>query len=164
MTLHLHTRGSLCRYWADIDTELRRVAYEKRVRVRLLISCWASTQPVMIPFLTSLASVYDPKNRLDIQVVRQSLCPHAMVVSVTGEGCCTEHIMMRNPMFPLQRLFVVPASPEQKKIPYARVNHNKYMVTDKVAYIGKAAPQCIDASYSPVHRTTKCFQGSQYFH
>lgn len=36
----------------------------------------------------------------------------------------------------MQRLFVVPASPKQKEIPYARVNHNKYMVTDKIAYIG----------------------------
>ncbi|XP_041851462.1 5'-3' exonuclease PLD3 isoform X2 [Melanotaenia boesemani] len=90
------------RYWADIDTQLRRAAYEKRVKVRLLISCWASTQPVMFPFLKSLASVHDPKSKLDIQV----------------------------------RLFVVPANPRQKEIPFARVNHNKYMVTDKVAYIG----------------------------
>ncbi|XP_053373160.1 5'-3' exonuclease PLD3-like [Mercenaria mercenaria] len=35
------------------------------------------------------------------------------------------------------KLFVVPAFTEaQKNIPYARVNHNKYMVTDKTAYIG----------------------------
>ncbi|TNN65896.1 Phospholipase D3 [Liparis tanakae] len=90
------------RYWADIDNQLRRVGYEKRVKVRLLISCWASTNPVMFAFLKSLASMYNPKSGLDIQV----------------------------------RLFVVPASPEQKEIPYARVNHNKYMVTDKIAYIG----------------------------
>lgn len=90
------------RYWADIDTQLRRVGYEKRVKVRLLISCWASTQPIMFTFLKSLASVYDPRSRLDIQV----------------------------------RLFVVPADPGQKAIPFARVNHNKYMVTDKVAYVG----------------------------
>ncbi|CAG9787668.1 unnamed protein product [Diatraea saccharalis] len=32
--------------------------------------------------------------------------------------------------------FVVPSTPDQEKIPYARVNHNKYMVTDKTAYIG----------------------------
>ena len=64
--------GALCRYWADIDTQLRRVAYEKRVKVRLLISCWASTSPVMFPFLKSLASVYDPKSKLDIQVVSSS--------------------------------------------------------------------------------------------
>jgi hypothetical protein len=33
---------------------------------------------------------------------------------------------------------VVPVtSPDQTKIPFARVNHNKYMVTDQAAYIGK---------------------------
>lgn len=57
------------RYWADIDTQLRRVAYEKRIKVRLLISCWASTQPLMFTFLKSLASVYNLKSKLDIQVV-----------------------------------------------------------------------------------------------
>ncbi|KAJ8938164.1 hypothetical protein NQ318_011929 [Aromia moschata] len=34
------------------------------------------------------------------------------------------------------RRFVVPGTKEQQKIPYARVNHNKYMVTDNTAYIG----------------------------
>ncbi|KAL3873113.1 hypothetical protein ACJMK2_036269 [Sinanodonta woodiana] len=35
------------------------------------------------------------------------------------------------------KLFEVPAYTEaQRLIPYARVNHNKYMVTDKTAYIG----------------------------
>ncbi|KAF6718165.1 Phospholipase D3 [Oryzias melastigma] len=57
------------RYWGDIDTQLRRLAYERKIKVRLLISCWPNSQPVMFPFLKSLASVYDPKNKLDIQVV-----------------------------------------------------------------------------------------------
>ncbi|XP_043266213.1 5'-3' exonuclease PLD3-like [Colletes gigas] len=34
------------------------------------------------------------------------------------------------------RRFVVPTDPELDKIPFARVNHNKYMVTDVAAYIG----------------------------
>ncbi|XP_051580507.1 5'-3' exonuclease PLD3-like isoform X1 [Myxocyprinus asiaticus] len=89
------------RYWADIDTQLRRVAYERKVRVRLLISCWGSTNPIMFPFLRSLVSLQD-RNKLDIQV----------------------------------KIFTVPSNPRQKEIPFARVNHNKYMVTDKVAYIG----------------------------
>ncbi|KAJ7990327.1 hypothetical protein DPEC_G00299150 [Dallia pectoralis] len=89
-------------YWADIDTQIRRVAYEKRLKVHLLISCWASTSPAMIPFLKSLDAVWEPNSKLNIQV----------------------------------KLFVVPANPKQKEIPFARVNHNKYMVTDKVAYIG----------------------------
>lgn len=36
----------------------------------------------------------------------------------------------------LQKRFIVKSSDDQKKIPYARVNHNKYMVTDRSAYIG----------------------------
>ena len=35
------------------------------------------------------------------------------------------------------KLFSVPSfTPQQKKIPFARVNHNKYMVTDKTGFIG----------------------------
>ncbi|XP_071079916.1 5'-3' exonuclease PLD3-like [Haliotis cracherodii] len=34
------------------------------------------------------------------------------------------------------RLFEFPASPDQNQVPYTRVNHNKYMVTDQHAYIG----------------------------
>lgn len=38
---------------------------------------------------------------------------------------------------PLQKLFVVPADEAQARIPYARVNHNKYMVTERATYIGE---------------------------
>merc|ERR1712037_1001189 len=35
------------------------------------------------------------------------------------------------------KVFTVPSfTPDQEKIPFARVNHNKYMVTDKQGYIG----------------------------
>nr|XP_041569258.1 5'-3' exonuclease PLD3 [Taeniopygia guttata] len=34
------------------------------------------------------------------------------------------------------RLFVVPASAAQSRIPFARVSHAKFMVTDKAAYVG----------------------------
>ncbi|XP_077434519.1 5'-3' exonuclease PLD3 isoform X2 [Vanacampus margaritifer] len=34
------------------------------------------------------------------------------------------------------KIFTVPSTIEQMKIPYARVNHAKYMVTDRVLYIG----------------------------
>lgn len=34
------------------------------------------------------------------------------------------------------KVFTVPSTAEQRKIPYARVNHAKYMVTDQVLYIG----------------------------
>lgn len=34
------------------------------------------------------------------------------------------------------KMFLVPSNASQAEIPFARVNHNKYMVTDNVAYIG----------------------------
>ncbi|KAM8971813.1 5'-3' exonuclease PLD3-like isoform 1-T4 [Sarcophilus harrisii] len=34
------------------------------------------------------------------------------------------------------KLFAVPVSGDQGQIPFARMNHNKYMVTDQAAYIG----------------------------
>ncbi|KAF5305553.1 hypothetical protein FQA39_LY01644 [Lamprigera yunnana] len=34
------------------------------------------------------------------------------------------------------KLFIVPATEDQANIPFARVNHNKYMVTDNTVYIG----------------------------
>jgi len=51
----------------------------------------------------------------------------------------------------LQKLFVVPSfTPFQAKIPYGRVNHNKYMVTDKVAYIGEGRSEFLRLSVSRV--------------
>ncbi|XP_037760731.1 5'-3' exonuclease PLD3 isoform X2 [Chelonia mydas] len=47
-------------------------------------------------------------------------------------------VLSREPLgCPIEvKLFVVPALVEQKLIPFSRVNHNKYMVTDRLAYIG----------------------------
>ncbi|XP_041254954.1 5'-3' exonuclease PLD3-like, partial [Onychostruthus taczanowskii] len=39
------------------------------------------------------------------------------------------------------RLFLVPASAAQSRIPFARVSHTKYMVTDKAAYVGERGPR-----------------------
>lgn len=43
---------------------------------------------------------------------------------------------MRRLSFSFQKRFICSATEDQSKIPFARVNHNKYMVTDNVAYIG----------------------------
>ncbi|XP_069763784.1 5'-3' exonuclease PLD3 [Narcine bancroftii] len=90
------------RYWPAIDDHLRRAAFERKLKVRLLVSCWHYSDPTMFPFLHSLAALRSHWKPLDVEV----------------------------------KVFVVPATREQRKIPYSRVNHNKYMVTDKVAYIG----------------------------
>ncbi|XP_055410356.1 5'-3' exonuclease PLD3 isoform X2 [Bubalus kerabau] len=90
------------RFWPAIDDGLRRAAYERGVKVRLLISCWGHSDPSMRAFLLSLAALRDNHTHSDIQV----------------------------------KLFVVPADDAQARIPYARVNHNKYMVTERATYIG----------------------------
>uniref|UniRef100_G3UL33 5'-3' exonuclease PLD3 n=1 Tax=Loxodonta africana TaxID=9785 RepID=G3UL33_LOXAF len=90
------------RFWPAVDDGLRRAAYERGVKVRLLVSCWGHSELSMRAFLLSLAALRDNHTHLDIQV----------------------------------KLFVVPADETQARIPYARVSHNKYMVTERAAYIG----------------------------
>lgn len=89
------------RYWPAIDNALRRAAFNRRVQVRLLVSCWAYTDPAMLHYLRSLRALDNPHAHISIDV----------------------------------KLFIVPVL-NHTNIPHGRVNHNKYMVTDKVAYIG----------------------------
>ncbi|XP_067938490.1 5'-3' exonuclease PLD3-like [Watersipora subatra] len=84
-------------YWPEIDDTLKRISFEKKVRVRLLASLWNHTSPLMIGYLKSLQ---DFGHGIDVKV------------------------------------FVVPTFQNETGVPFARVNHNKYMVTDRVAYIG----------------------------
>uniref|UniRef100_A0A8C6WWA1 Phospholipase D family member 4 n=1 Tax=Neogobius melanostomus TaxID=47308 RepID=A0A8C6WWA1_9GOBI len=88
------------KYWPVLDDAIKAAAFEKKVKVRMLISCGRDSPPEMLPYLQSLAA-------LDSQSVHISI----------------------------KILFIVPVG-NQTDIPYTRVNHNKYMVTDKVAYIG----------------------------
>ncbi|XP_041827494.1 5'-3' exonuclease PLD4 [Melanotaenia boesemani] len=89
------------RYWPFIDDAIRTAAFEKMVKIRMLISCGRDSDPAMLPFLLSLASIASPHHNIDIQI----------------------------------KLYIIPVG-NQSNIPFSRVNHNKYMVTDKVAYIG----------------------------
>uniref|UniRef100_A0A8C2ZQP9 Phospholipase D family member 4 n=2 Tax=Cyclopterus lumpus TaxID=8103 RepID=A0A8C2ZQP9_CYCLU len=89
------------RYWPFIDDAIRTAAFERKVKMRMLISCGRDSDPAMLPFLKSLASIDSPHQDIDIQI----------------------------------KLYIVPVG-NQSDIPYSRVNHNKYMVTDKAAYIG----------------------------
>ncbi|XP_063703810.1 5'-3' exonuclease PLD3-like isoform X2 [Culicoides brevitarsis] len=90
------------KFWPVIDDALRKVAIEKNVTVRLLISHWKHSRSDIDYFLHSLQALNEALPGVNIEV----------------------------------RRFVVPATPDQEKIPFGRVNHNKYMVTDKTAYIG----------------------------
>lgn len=89
------------RYWPVIDDAIKRAAFERRVRIRMLISCGQDSNPAMLPFLQSLASMNSPSQNISIQV----------------------------------KLFILHVG-NRTHIPFSRVNHNKFMVTDEVAYIG----------------------------
>ncbi|NXP42975.1 PLD3 Phospholipase, partial [Leiothrix lutea] len=108
------------RFWPPIDERLRRAVVERGVRLRLLAGCWRHSRPDMFPFLRSLA---------------------ALAGNRTGNrtGSRTGNRPPGNPQPGYRvdvRLFLVPVSAAQSRIPFARVNHNKYMVTDKAAYVG----------------------------
>ncbi|XP_070402792.1 5'-3' exonuclease PLD4-like isoform X1 [Nothobranchius furzeri] len=80
---------------------IRTAAFERKVKVRMLISCGRDSNPAMLPFLQSLASLDYPHHHIHIHI----------------------------------KLFIVPVG-NKSDIPFTRINHNKYMVTDKTAYIG----------------------------
>ncbi|KRY88159.1 Phospholipase D3 [Trichinella pseudospiralis] len=90
-------------FWPRIDNAIRAAAFNRKVKVKLLISQWNHTKPSMFAFLNSLAAF--------------------------GAGLAPDRILIK--------IFVVPTySEKQAKIPYSRVNHNKYMITEDTAYIG----------------------------
>ena len=71
------------RFWPAIDDGLRRAAYERGVKVRLLISCWGHSDPSMRAFLLSLAALRDNHTHSDIQVV--STCPDPPLNPCAGQ-------------------------------------------------------------------------------
>uniref|UniRef100_A0A8C8DT35 Phospholipase D family member 4 n=1 Tax=Oryzias sinensis TaxID=183150 RepID=A0A8C8DT35_9TELE len=89
------------KYWPFIDDAIRTAAFERRVKVRLLISCGRDSNPAMLPFLESLASMRSSEYHINVQI----------------------------------KVFIIPVG-NHSGIPFSRVNHNKYMVTDKTAYVG----------------------------
>lgn len=86
-------------FWPVIDDALRRAAFDRKVRVRLMASEWNHTRTDMKNYLRSLVAL-NTANNASIQV----------------------------------RLYKVP--PYTIEIDHARVNHNKFMVTERVAYVG----------------------------
>lgn len=56
-------------------------------------------------------------------------------------------------IYSLQKLHIIPVG-NQTGIPYTRVNHNKYMVTDKAAYLGKLENSHVVVDFSSLYRWT----------
>uniref|UniRef100_UPI00398E7FFA inactive phospholipase D5 isoform X2 n=1 Tax=Pristiophorus japonicus TaxID=55135 RepID=UPI00398E7FFA len=106
--LPLVNRTNVLRYWPLIDNGLREALFLRKVKVRLLVSCWEETYAPMLNFLWSLKMF------------------------------CSEPISCSFDV----KYFVIPASEGDKKDMFTSVNRNKYMVTDKAAYIS-ATPKIV---------------------
>ncbi|KJH51388.1 phospholipase D domain protein [Dictyocaulus viviparus] len=109
--------GPYNRYWPDIDDAIRMAAFNG-ISVRLLISHWSHSRPQELEFLRSLLDIND-------------VLPRRGIYSGSIRINCVIDILRF-----IKKLFTVPSSEEQQRIPFARMNHNKYMVTDKTAYVG----------------------------
>lgn len=115
----------LPRYWPALDTALRVAAVGRGVRVRLLVSCWLNTDPSMFPYLRSLQALSNPAANVSVDVVR----PRSLLGGEAASPAPT------HPLCP-QKVFIVPVG-NHSNIPFSRVNHSKFMVTEKAAYIGE---------------------------
>ncbi|KAL4716073.1 hypothetical protein ACJJTC_013850 [Scirpophaga incertulas] len=98
------------------------------------------------------ALVYEPKLKFWPKIddaIRRAALEHKvkvkMLISWWKHSAAAEEYFLRSlvalaksyPRVDIQiKRFIVPSTPDQDKIPFARVNHNKYMVTDRAAYIG----------------------------
>lgn len=91
------------KFWPRIDDALRRAAFERHIKVRLLFSDWSHNKEEELMWYRSLNAVQSKAMKGSIHV----------------------------------KMFEVPSYDDfQKSIPYARVKHDKYMVTDRGLYIG----------------------------
>lgn len=94
-------------YWGDFFDTLLNAVINRNVDVRLLIAKWDHTSASNTAFLSSLSSL-------------SNIC--------NVSRWCHGSLSVQN--------FVVPPLSDGRKYPYTRVNHAKFMVTDKTAYIG----------------------------
>lgn len=114
-----------------LDTALRTAAFNRGVRVRLLVSCWPHTDPSMFPDLRSLQAFSNPAARVSVDVVRT---PHRGRAGV-GRPPPPPHVLL---LCSPKKVFIVPVG-NHSNIPFSRVSHSKFMVTEKEAYIGEQA-------------------------
>lgn len=114
-------------YWPVIDNALRQAAIERRVRVNLLFSDWQNTREEEMIWYKSLnATQTSPDSK------RRPLGKFGGIYV---------------------KLFKVPAYDEyQASVPFARVKHDKYIVTDNSLYVGTS-------NWTPEYFTNTCGVG-----
>ncbi|KAI6213560.1 Phospholipase D/Transphosphatidylase domain-containing protein [Aphelenchoides besseyi] len=100
-------------YWPVIDDAIRHAAFDRRAHVRLLMSRWGSTRSALYSYLHSLRALNSqlPCDRLKNETTGHYYCKEGTKGSIEI------------------KLFEVPQY--KVKIPFARVNHAKYLVTEK---------------------------------
>ncbi|XP_069092660.1 inactive phospholipase D5 [Pleurodeles waltl] len=103
----LVVNNNMTSYWPYLDGKIREALVLRRIKVRLLISCWKDTHPLTFNFVTSLKAVCSelPDCSLEAKV----------------------YILERPKLF---------APKELRNASFPRINRSKYMVTDRAAYIG----------------------------
>ena len=102
--------------------------------VHRIAKSWTRLKRLCTHTCTSLGPVLIPRARRE---AAESPVPKTWFHSPSP----TQGLLCPHPAspHPSQKLFVVPADDAQARIPYARVNHNKYMVTERATYIGKCS-------------------------
>jgi len=65
----LSTHLLFSRYWPAIDNALRRAAFNHRVQIWLLVSCWIHSDPAMLYYLRSLRALNNPQANISVDVV-----------------------------------------------------------------------------------------------
>ncbi|EPB79928.1 phospholipase D domain protein [Ancylostoma ceylanicum] len=105
----------LNKWYGRLDEAIRRAAFDRQVKIRFLFSRWRYTAAKYYSYLHSLADISS-----QLQCVYKTLCT---------DGKCTKKGSIDI------RIIQVPDM-QYGGIPYSRVYHNKYFVTEKAAYIG----------------------------
>ncbi|KAK6757916.1 hypothetical protein RB195_015626 [Necator americanus] len=101
----------LNKWYSRLDDAIRRAAFERQVKVRFLYSRWAHTAAKYYSYLHSLADL------------------SSQLQCVYTDGKCSSRGSITI------RIIQVPDM-QYGSIPYSRVYHNKYFVTEKAVYVG----------------------------
>lgn len=122
-------------YWPVLENALKRAVIERRVRVQLLFSDWRNTREEEYIWYKSLNAIQQ----------REPRDPNEKYAPPLG---------YRGGIF--VKLFKVPAYDEfQRNIPFARVKHDKYVVTENSVYVGTS-------NWTPEYFENTCGVGFVY--
>jgi len=101
-------------WWPALSNALATAANTKGVRVRMLISLWNQTSERMLPYLQGLQTQAGACQAMPSDPAEYDPCPGSLDI----------------------RYFAVSGWNESQYMPYSRVNHAKYIVTDNRVNIG----------------------------